>query len=75
MLDLASRWGVPAALLFAACFASALRASGVPRVLVVALWAIAFDSLSVDVERFRHVWLLLGLVLGAGDLTARRLPK
>ena len=48
VLDLASRWGAPAALLFAACFASALRASGVPRALLVALWATAFDSLSVD---------------------------
>ena len=48
VLDLASRWGAPTALHFAACFASALRASGVPRTLLVALWAIAFDSLSVD---------------------------
>ena len=76
LLDIASRWGAPAALLFAAIFVSFLRRHA-PRVLVVALWATAFDSLSVDLERFRHVWLLLGLVLvkGERDLTARRHPK
>lgn len=76
LIDLVARWGVPAALLFVALFVSALRRAA-PRVFAIALYATAFDSLSVDLERFRHVWLLLGLVLGHAvrDLTARRLPK
>jgi O-antigen ligase len=68
VLDLAARAGLPAAALFVWIFWLALRrARGAVDPLGVALYvgllATAFDSFSVDLEHFRHVWLLFGLVL------------
>jgi hypothetical protein len=72
LLDLAARAGVPAAALFVWIFALALRRArgavdpfGVA--LYVGLLATAFDSFSVDLEHFRHVWLLFGLVLASRE--------
>jgi O-antigen ligase len=70
--DLAATVGLPGLALFLVTFglaarrgwrawrSGALDATG--RALVVTLAATAFDALTVDVEDFRHVWLLAGLV-------------
>jgi hypothetical protein len=59
-LDIAATLGLPALLAFAVLVVGGLRrADGLMRIL---LWATVFDALTVDVENFRHVWLLMGLV-------------
>jgi hypothetical protein len=65
-LDLAATLGVPGLLLFALTFALACRRGRADRVLLVGALATAFDGLTVDIESFRHVWLLLGLLAAGG---------
>jgi hypothetical protein len=61
--DVAATLGLPALLALALVFRRSLRrAEGV---LAVALWATLFDALTLDVEDFRHLWLLLGLAMAA----------
>jgi hypothetical protein len=60
-LDIAARVGLPALLAFAVLVWQ-LRGRGV---LAAALGAMLFDALTLDVENFRHLWLLMGLVAGA----------
>jgi hypothetical protein len=80
-LDLAASAGIPAALLFVILFAYALRRAGQARespfgdAMWVGLWATAFDALMVDVEHFRHVWLLLGLAIGSADRKFSKHPR
>jgi hypothetical protein len=58
ILNVAATLGLPALVAYSAIWWKALRVEGVLR---VALWATLFDALTLDVEDFRHVWLLLGL--------------
>ncbi len=65
-LDVAATLGLPALLAFGLIWVRALSASPrdeIDRLLLIGLYAILFDSLTVDVENFRHLWLLLGLRL------------
>ena len=65
-LDVAATAGWPALLVLVALIAVALRRARRSSPLELALFAAAlatlFDALSVDAERFRHVWLLFGLI-------------
>ena len=68
-LDLLAVLGAPGLALFALFVGLALRAGWrqrpsdpVRRLVLVAAAATLFDGLSLDLEDFRHVWLLLGLV-------------
>jgi hypothetical protein len=61
LLDVAATLGLPALFAFAALLLTSLRrARGL---LAIALVAMLFDAMTIDVEDFRHFWLLLGLVL------------
>ena len=68
-LDVAATLGIPALLALGALVVSALRKPG-DAFLKVALWATLFDALTIDVERFRHVWLFLGLITAASRAAA-----
>jgi O-antigen ligase len=77
VLDLAATLGLPALLAFAALVIVALAGVAedpLTAALQVALWATVFDAVTIDVEDFRHVWLLLGLVT-AGTRALRRPPR
>jgi hypothetical protein len=61
VLDVAATMGIPALIFFAGVIAVTLRrAEGLRKIL---LWAMLFDAMTIDVEDFRHFWLLLGLAL------------
>lgn len=67
-IGLAATVGAPGAILFLLTLMSPFSSrtqSIISRTLVVALAAMLFDSFSVDSERFRHLWLLLGMCLAA----------
>jgi hypothetical protein len=60
-LDVAATLGLPALFAFAALLWTSLRrARGL---LAIAMVAMLFDAMTIDVEDFRHFWLLLGLAL------------
>jgi O-antigen ligase len=67
VLDVAATTGVPALLCLVALLALVLRSGWrAPReatqvALLCGLLATLFDAITVDVEDFRHLWLLLGL--------------
>lgn len=63
-LNVAAQYGLPALAAFACVFALTLRRAS-PRLLRAALIATAFDAVTIDVEDFRHVWLLFGLAAAA----------
>lgn len=75
-IDVAARLGWPALLLFTLLCALVLRdairapADATQRALLCALGALLFEAIAIDIESFRHLWLLLGLV-GAPPLSAR----
>jgi hypothetical protein len=71
-LGIAATLGVPALLAFLLLCAFVLREAGgsrddTERVLVCALAATLFDGLTMDVQNFRHLWVLFGLVLSGPD--------
>ena len=68
-LDLLATTGAPGFLLFCLvmglAFRRPAREGALGYALTAALGAMLFDSLSVDSERFRHLWLLVGLCFAA----------
>jgi len=62
VLDIAATLGLPALLAFLALLVVILRAPTSELALRAALFATFFDALTIDVEDFRHVWLLFGLL-------------
>jgi hypothetical protein len=77
VLDLAATLGLPALLAFGLLVLVIARAPVRNVALVAALYATLFDALTIDVEDFRHVWLLLGLLLGIREEARRerRAPR